>query len=111
MGHLPKEISRFVYFILLQGASASATVIDAYHRRSPLVQGGLEIPIKVIIQIPNGQQNELAINELQELVREKYKEPIDGKFEDATSAILARLKSTDNDGSGSSDDADEEFDL
>ena len=43
VGHFPKEISRFTYYILLRGVRLSAKVVDTQHRRSPLVQGGLEI--------------------------------------------------------------------
>ena len=49
VGHFPKEISRFTYYILLRGARLSAKVVDTQHRRSPLVQGGLEIPIEVTL--------------------------------------------------------------
>jgi hypothetical protein len=104
VGHLPKELSRFVRFIILHGASASAKVVDTHYRRSPLVQGGLEIPIEVTVEISNCEKNELAI---QELVTEKYKEPVNERFEDATSTILARLRGNEDD-SGSSD---EDFDV
>ena len=61
VGHVPKELSRFVHFILLHGASATAKVVGTHHRRSPLVQGGLEIPIEVTVVMPNSDKNELAI--------------------------------------------------
>ena len=44
VGHLPpKEVSRLVSFILAHGAEVLIKVTD---RRSPLIQGGLEIPSK-----------------------------------------------------------------
>lgn len=107
VGHMPKELSRIVYFIMLHGASVSAKVIDTHNRRSPLVQGGLEIPVEVAVEMPSSEKNELAIRTFQELVMEKYKEPVDNKFEDATSAILTKLGCThegeDSDSSGDMD--------
>ena len=42
VGHLPREISMFT---IVHGGRVSFKVINAHHRRSPLVQGGLEIPV------------------------------------------------------------------
>ena len=44
VGHLPLEISRFTKFLLDRGATITATVSSTHYQRSPLVQGGLEIP-------------------------------------------------------------------
>ena len=49
-GHLLREISRPTRFFLLRGGVAFAEVIITTHRRSPLIQGGLEIPVKVLIE-------------------------------------------------------------
>ena len=38
-----------LYGIILHGAKVTAMVMDTHHRRSPLVQGGLEIPIQVTV--------------------------------------------------------------
>ena len=43
-GHLPREISRCTYFIVIHGAKVSCKVMGVHHRQSPLAQGGLEIP-------------------------------------------------------------------
>ena len=51
IGHLPRESSRPTRFFLLRGGVAVAEVINTTHRRSPLVQGGLEIPVKVAVEI------------------------------------------------------------
>ena len=56
-------------------------------RRSPLVQGGLEIPVQVTVQMPYADNNRLCLDKYKALVRENYKEPVDGKFEDATNSI------------------------
>ena len=44
VGHLPMEISRITKFLLDRGARIKATLKSTHYRRSPLVQGGLEIP-------------------------------------------------------------------
>ena len=43
IGHLPKEVSTYTYYIILHGAKVSAMVMDTHHRRSPLVQGMLRV--------------------------------------------------------------------
>ena len=51
-GHLPREISRPTKFLLDRGVQIFATVMDTKYGRSPLFQGGPEIPclVKVIMQ-------------------------------------------------------------
>ena len=48
IGHLPREISRANRFFLLRGGMVHLKVTDENYRRSPLIQGGLEIPVEVI---------------------------------------------------------------
>ncbi len=91
VGHLPKEVARFTRFILLHGARVAARVVDVQYRRSPLVQGGLEIPIEVMVEMDFTERNKLSIEKYEALVKERYKEPVEGKFEDATAAILLQL--------------------
>ena len=50
VGHLPREISRYTYFIIVHEAKVSCKIMDVHHRRSPLVQG-LEIPSEVIVEM------------------------------------------------------------
>ena len=61
VGHLPREISRFTYFITVHGAQVSFKVMDVHHRRSLLVQGGLETPCEVIVEMEMTDKNSLAI--------------------------------------------------
>ena len=44
VGHLPIEISRASSFMV--------QLISKNYRRSPVIQGGLEIPAKVIVTMP-----------------------------------------------------------
>ena len=80
VGHLPREISRYTYYIIVHGASVSCKVIDVHHRRSPLVQGGLEIPCEVTVTMNYSQENVRAMAEYTRLLQEKYEEPTDGHF-------------------------------
>ena len=93
VGHLPREISRCTYFIIIHGAKVSCKVMDVHHRRSPLVQGGLEIPCQVILEMEMTDKNSLAIAEYKRLVSEQYQEPVNGKFPDDTQQILQALQS------------------
>ena len=91
VGHLPKEIARLTWYIIFHGAVVSAKVVDVHHRRSPLVQGGLEVPVEVTVEMELSEQNKLALQKFEALVQKKYKEPVDGNFEDVTTAILREI--------------------
>ena len=73
------------------GAAVTVKVVDIKHRRSPLVQGGLEIPIEVVVVMPFSAAKKQAIDEYKRLVDNHYEAPIDGKFRDSTSAILSAI--------------------
>ena len=53
------------------------------------------------------KKNQQCLDRYETVVGEKYKEPVDGKFEDATDSILQRLKEPEDSG----DDADSNSDL
>ena len=93
VGHLPKEISRATRFIMFYGAIVTVKVIDVHHHRSPLVQGGLEIPIQVTAKMTYSAENKDAMVTYEELIHKLYKEPVDGIFEDVTREILQDLES------------------
>lgn len=86
---------------MLYGAIVTVKILDTHHRRSPLVQGGLEIPIEVTITMEYSDKNQAAISKYKELVGKHYKEPVDGKFEDITATVLQELEQD-----SSSDDDD-----
>ena len=65
------------------------------------MQGGLEIPIQVMVEMDFTEKNRLCLDKYESLVNEKYREPVDGKFEDATSAILEGLKDDGSEDSNS----------
>ena len=43
IGHLPREFSRAMKFLIDRGANITVTLRNDHYRRSPLVQGGMEI--------------------------------------------------------------------
>ena len=46
VGHIPREISRHVYFFIKsEGGSFNGTVISTKYRTSPIPAGGLDIPL------------------------------------------------------------------
>ena len=49
-----------------------------------LVQGGLEIPIKVTVTMKNTPEKKQALKKYKELINHLYKEPVDGQFKDVT---------------------------
>ena len=51
VGHLPMEISRVTKFFMNRGATVTLTLTSEHYRRSPLVQGGVEISRKVTAKI------------------------------------------------------------
>ena len=62
-------------FLLDRGAVEQATLSATHYRRSPLVQGGLEIPCKVSVKMPGTMKNHLLMDRYLELVRSLYTEP------------------------------------
>ena len=41
VGHVPRELSRYIWHAIDRGAICDATLLDPTPRSSPLVQGGL----------------------------------------------------------------------
>ena len=75
VGHLPKEISRVMKYLLDRGATATRTLTGEHYRRSPLVQGGLEILCKVNVTMPGTVTNLLVLEKYWPLVEKLYTEP------------------------------------
>ena len=81
IGHLPREISRATRFFLLRGGMVHLKVTDENYRRSPLIQGGLEIPVEVICEMDDTPRNRAIMERYKTLVTTHYKEPgQDGQF-------------------------------
>ena len=68
VGHQPMEISRVTKFLLDRGANVSAKLTSTHYRRSPLVQGGIEIPCVVTVSMPGSVINQLLMEKYKQLV-------------------------------------------
>ena len=75
IGHLPREISRATKFLVDRGANVNAEISSQNHRKSPLVQGGLEISCKVTASITGKCTNLLIMEKYKQLVEDLYIEP------------------------------------
>ena len=60
VGHIPKEISRYVHLFLIHGGTATAITCSGKYYPSPIPKGGLEI----------------LLTRLKELIEANYKEPL-----------------------------------
>ena len=47
VGHIPRELSRHTWYVIHEGEQLKGTVHNTRTRSSPLVQGELEIPIRI----------------------------------------------------------------
>ena len=83
--HLPREISRATRFFLLRGGVCAKVIGNRNHKRSPLVQGGLEIPVQVTAEMDLTERNKAILKKYKQIVVSNYKEPgIDGHFDGCT---------------------------
>ena len=73
--HLPMEISRATKFFIDRGATLTAELTSDHYRRSPLIQGGMEIPCKITDKISGTVINLLLMERHIQLVKELYTEP------------------------------------
>ena len=77
VGHLPREISRPTKFLLDRGATIQATLSATHYRRSPLFQGGLEIPCNITVSMPGSIKGHMILQRYQNMVEELYCQPKD----------------------------------
>ena len=75
VGHLPREISRITKFFIDRGAVVFVQLTSRHYRRSPLVQGGMEIACLVTVRIPATKKNTEIAELYIELVSERYTNP------------------------------------
>ena len=94
--------------MIIHGGRVSCQVTDTHHRRSPLVQGGLEIPIRGTVTMKIGEINVRVINKYEELVNEHYKEPENGTFDDVTASVLEQIMSDEDDDDDNDSDTEED---
>ena len=75
VGHLPRKISRATKFFTDRGANITVTLTSNHYRRSPLVQGGMEIVCKVTASITGICNNLLLVERYKKLLEDTYTEP------------------------------------
>ena len=82
-----------INFLGLRGRIVCTKVIDKNHRRSPIVQGGLEIPAQVAVEMDLTVRNKAILEKCTQTVMSNYKEPrTDGRFDDCTKEMLKGLE-------------------
>ena len=79
------EISRLTKFLLDARANVSTKLTTTHYRRSPLAQGGIEIPCVVTVSIPGIVINQLLMGRYKQLVETLYTKP---KEEELFGALL-----------------------
>ena len=70
VGHVPQEISRFVYFLLHHGGSIDAVVEDEKYRPSPIAKGGLEIVLRATFKTDDSKRS--LLHRLRERFEKNY---------------------------------------
>ena len=106
VGHVPKELSRYVWYALEQGAEFTGRVISVKPKRSPLIQGDLEIPMVVSVHWSNARS--LAI--LKEGTGE-VSYVVEKDYVDDFKSILAEIKGEDIDITSDSDNDEDELEI
>ena len=77
VGHLPMEISRITKYIIDRGPQVEVKVLGRHYRRSPLVQGGLEVPCRIKITMLGSIVNHLLLVRYETLLKDLYIETKD----------------------------------
>ena len=79
VGHLPKEISRVTKYLLDRGFTMYCKLSSRHYRRSPLVQGGLEIQCEVVLISRATMLQTRLTARYMELVTDLYIEPAEDR--------------------------------
>ena len=74
-GHLPRKMSRASKFFINKRANITATLTSDHYRRSPLVQGGMEVACKVTARFPGTWIYLFLLEKYKKLVEDIYTEP------------------------------------
>ena len=106
--HIRKEISRYTRYIVEHGASVDAFVLATHHRPSPLIQEGLEVPIKLVVKLTDNEVNSAKLQIFRKFVDENYRERVDGKFAEDTERILKLIGAQNAGPEEDDDDEDKE---
>ena len=86
VGHIPRELSRYTWYAIQEEVKFEAVVHEAKPKLSPLVQGGLEIPMKVTVTWAKVKKLSILVAKVEEI---EY--PITEEYTDYSQDILAEL--------------------
>ena len=86
VGYLPMEISRITKFIVDRGTKCTLKLSGIHCRRSPLVQGGLEVLCEMTSGTIGSVVNHLLLTRYESLLKELYIEP---KYEKIVRTFLS----------------------
>ena len=90
VGHVPLELSRYVYYFMKLGGNVSGCVLSTMYKPSPIPEWGLEIPLTVTFE----HESEHILNQMKTFVIENYDEIVeeievlesdDGDYEESIS--------------------------
>ena len=81
VGHVPRELSRFIFYFIQEGGSVTGTVASTTPRISPIPEGGLEVPILMHFTHENK-----AISSKMEILGRKHVEKMKKNFDVETLA-------------------------
>ena len=84
VGHVPREISRYIYWFIHHGGMIGGYVADLEKRRSPIPAGGTEIKLKLFFR-------HTSINKVEKLrgLLSRYKYDLeDGRYDDGSRFII-----------------------
>ena len=98
VGHVPIEISRFVFYSLARGCSFSVAIKDTKAYKSPLTQGGLEVRCLVTAS----WTNEEYLSFLKSSIEKRYS-ALDNEKDDS-SDILRSINIPEKESDSESDD-------
>ena len=73
VGHLSLELSRFIKYLLDRGAVVTTKLTSTHYRRSLLVQGGLEIPCQVKVEMITTEKSKHNLGHYLDLVNKNSK--------------------------------------
>ena len=86
VGHVPREISRHVWYAIREGAEFSGMVQSVAPKPSPLLQGGLEIMITMTVNWKNSEGMDVLKRYL-----EKVAYPESTEYSDDSAQILKAI--------------------
>ena len=99
VGHVPRQLSRYMWYSIQEGTKYDAEVHKKTHMASPLLQGGLEIPMKVTVTWNEPEKLSMLVVKVQAV---EY--PLIGECVDDSKKFLHELGIEGDEEDGEDDD-------